>query len=96
MSHIYICTPKTVAYQIHMSEERKKQCSCAAVVLRLLAYLTCIIAQAGLCRGAAALRPAAASTFVIRLHQCQHNRQLKAYSTGEHDRRASWHRHLSA
>ncbi len=68
MSQIDTCTPKTVAYQINMSKECKKQCSCAAVIPRLFAYLTCILAQAGLCRGAAALRPAAAPTFVIRLH----------------------------
>ena len=95
MSQIDICTPKTAACQVSMSEECKNS-SCAAVISRLFAYLTCLLAQAGLCRGAAALRPAAASTFVIRLHQCQHNRQLKAYSTGEHNRRASWHKHQCA
>lgn len=96
MNQTDICTPKTVAYQINMSEECNKQCSCAAVIPRLFACLTCVIAQAELCRGAPVVCPAAAPTFVVRLHQCQHNRQLKAYSTGEHSRRASWHRHQPA
>ena len=95
MSQIDICTPKTAANQMNMSEECKNNSS-AAVISRLFAYLTCLLAQAGLCRGAAALCPAAAPTFVIRLYKCQHSRQLKAYSTGEHNRRASWHKHQCA